>query len=38
MIVAAVKRDGEWKQWTYKRYYEEVCIVAKGFIKVSGSN
>lgn len=30
----AVKRDGEWKKWTYKEYFEDCKIAAKGFIKV----
>ena len=34
----AVKRTGEWKTWTYRAYYEEACVVAKGFIEVSYSS
>jgi len=30
-----VKRDGEWKTWTYKDYNRDVRIAAKAFIKVS---
>ncbi|XP_076057573.1 acyl-CoA synthetase bubblegum family member 1 isoform X3 [Oratosquilla oratoria] len=30
----AVKRDGEWKYWTYKDYFEESCTVAKALIKL----
>lgn len=27
-----VKREGKWVQWTYKEYYRDICIAAKGFI------
>lgn len=31
---SAVKRDGVWKKWTYKQYYESSIQAAKSFIKV----
>ena len=30
----AVKRHGEWKMWSYRRYFEECHIAAKAFIEV----
>ena len=30
----AVKRFGEWKKWTYKKYHEESMIAAKAMIEV----
>ncbi|XP_046857270.1 long-chain-fatty-acid--CoA ligase ACSBG2-like [Xenia sp. Carnegie-2017] len=30
----AVKRDGKWEKWTYKRYMQECRTAAKGFIKL----
>ncbi|KAK7077908.1 catalytic activity protein [Halocaridina rubra] len=30
----AVKRDGEWKYWSYKEYYNESRQVAKAFIRL----
>lgn len=33
----AVKRDGEWEKWTYKRYMQECRTAAKGFIKVNNN-
>lgn len=30
----AVKRLGEWKKWTYKKYQEESMIAAKAMIEV----
>lgn len=29
-----VKRAGEWKTWTYRNYYEDSIVAAKGFIEV----
>jgi len=31
-LAMAVKRDGEWKKWTYKQYYDDVIIAAKALI------
>ena len=33
-VALTVKREGEWKKWTYKEYFEDCKIAAKGFIKV----
>ncbi|XP_060572293.1 LOW QUALITY PROTEIN: long-chain-fatty-acid--CoA ligase ACSBG2-like [Ruditapes philippinarum] len=33
-LALAVKRDGEWKQWSYERYYKESQQAAKSFIKL----
>ncbi|KAK7071703.1 catalytic activity protein, partial [Halocaridina rubra] len=33
-IALAVKRDGAWKYWTYKEYFDESRIVAKAFIRL----
>ncbi|KAK7025485.1 catalytic activity protein [Halocaridina rubra] len=30
----SVKRNGIWRQWTYKQYFEQGRIVAKAFIKL----
>ncbi|XP_071117767.1 long-chain-fatty-acid--CoA ligase ACSBG2-like isoform X2 [Haliotis cracherodii] len=30
----AVKRNGEWVQWTYRQYYADICRTAKAFIKL----
>ena len=30
----AVKRHGEWQQWTYKKYQEDCMIIAKAMIEV----
>jgi long-chain-fatty-acid--CoA ligase ACSBG len=29
-----VKRDGEWKTWTYQQYYDQTKIAAKALIKI----
>lgn len=33
-LALAVKRNGVWKKWTYKQYYEEAIQAAKSFIKL----
>ncbi|XP_053405562.1 long-chain-fatty-acid--CoA ligase ACSBG2-like isoform X2 [Mercenaria mercenaria] len=33
-LALAVKRDGEWKKWTYKQYYDQSVQAAKSFIKL----
>eukprot|EP00095_Tigriopus_kingsejongensis_P011076 snap_masked-scaffold23_size669530-processed-gene-5.1 protein:Tk11076 transcript:snap_masked-scaffold23_size669530-processed-gene-5.1-mRNA-1 annotation:"hypothetical protein LOTGIDRAFT_234625" len=33
-VALSVKRDGEWINWTYYQYHQEVRAVAKGFIKL----
>ncbi|XP_064110222.1 long-chain-fatty-acid--CoA ligase ACSBG2-like [Macrobrachium nipponense] len=33
-IALAAKKDGKWKYWTYKDYYDESRIAAKAFIKL----
>ena len=30
----AVKRHGEWKEWTYHKYYDDCVIAAKALIEV----
>ena len=30
----SVKRDGEWVNWSYEKYLEDVRCVAKAFIKL----
>lgn len=30
-----VKRAGEWKTWTYQKYYDDSVALARAFIKVS---
>lgn len=30
----SIKRNGEWKQWTYMDYYRDVCAVAKSLFKL----
>ena len=32
----AVKREGEWKTWTYKKYYVDCFTVAKAMVEVWG--
>lgn len=34
-IALGVKRDGQWKTWTYEQYYDDILTVAKSFIKVN---
>ena len=34
VVALKVKRDGEWKTWTYERYLREVQLVARGFIHI----
>ncbi len=29
-----VKRAGEWRTWTYNKYYQECVVAAKAFIEV----
>ena len=29
-----MKRQGEWKTWTYERYLREVQLAARGFIHI----
>ena len=29
-----VKRDGQWKSYTYKRYFDQSCTAARAFIKL----
>ena len=33
-LALAHKRNGEWVNWTYKQYYDDVVKAAKSFIKV----
>jgi len=33
-IALSVKRDGQWKKWYYKQYYEETLKVATAFVKL----
>ncbi|XP_033749822.1 long-chain-fatty-acid--CoA ligase ACSBG2-like [Pecten maximus] len=33
-LAVAVKRDGDWKKWTYQQYYDDVRKAAKAFIKL----
>ncbi|XP_041465614.1 long-chain-fatty-acid--CoA ligase ACSBG2-like isoform X2 [Lytechinus variegatus] len=33
-IALAVKRNGEWKKWTYKQYWDESRAAAKSFLKL----
>ena len=33
-IALAVKRAGEWKSWTYKKYYVDCYTVAKAMVEV----
>ena len=33
-LALAHKRKGEWVNWTYKQYYDDVVKAAKSFIKV----
>ena len=35
-VALAVKRVGEWRQWTYKKYYNECVTIAKAMIEVGG--
>ena len=37
VIALKVKRNGEWKTWTYERYVREVELAARGFIHVGMS-
>ena len=37
VIALKVKRNGDWKTWTYERYLREVELVARGFIHVGMS-
>ncbi|XP_018019281.1 long-chain-fatty-acid--CoA ligase ACSBG2 [Hyalella azteca] len=30
----AVKRDGDWKYWTYEEYFRDSCTIARAFIKL----
>lgn len=34
VIALKVKRNSEWKTWTYERYLREVQLVARGFIHI----
>ena len=34
VIALKVKRNGDWKTWTYERYLREVQLAARGFIHV----
>ena len=34
VVALKVKRDGDWKTWTYERYLREVQLVARGFIHI----
>lgn len=34
-IALKAKRGGEWRNWTYRSYFEETSVVAKAFIEVS---
>ena len=33
-VALAVKRLGEWKKWTYKKYRDDCVIAAKAMIEV----
>lgn len=33
-IALGVKRDGQWKKWTYQQYHDESVKAAKSFIKL----
>lgn len=33
-VALGVKRDGEWIEWNYQKYYQESRTVAKAFIKL----
>ena len=33
-VVLGVKRDGEWKRWTFTQYQREVRMAAKALIMV----
>lgn len=28
----SIKRDGEWKNWTYEQYYQDLLVVGKAFL------
>ena len=32
----AVKREGEWKTWSFQQFYRDVQVAAKSFFWVSG--
>ena len=34
-MALAVKREGEWKMWTYRKYYVDCFTVAKAMVEVS---
>ena len=34
-VALTVKRAGEWRQWTYRKYHDECVTVAKAMIAVS---
>ena len=33
-VALKAKRGGEWRNWTYRAYFEESSVVAKAFIEV----
>lgn len=34
-VALKAKRGGEWRNWTYRAYFEESSVVAKAFIEAS---
>ena len=34
-VAMAVKRNGAWKKWSYKMYYEESSVAAKALIELA---